>query len=186
MTTDQTGRGSPWLSVWLKPRVTIEGVIANYRTRWILVLAALNAIFSVVNLMITEGRMGAGLIDWRVLVGITLGVGALGVGYLYLAGLFFKWSGRLFRGHATAAELRAVIAWGGAPYVMGLAVVFAIVIGLRLAGVLSPFSQGAELTREVIAFVFAIWSLAASLLMLSRVQKFGFWRTIVSYALGYT
>jgi signal peptidase I len=185
MTSGQMRQGLPLLTIWLKPRVTIERVLASYSTRWILVLAALNAIFGFLNGMIAKGHMGSGPPNLRLLACIALGAGALGIGSLYLAGLFFKWSGRLFRGHASAAELRAVIAWGGVPTVMGLAAVFVVLTGLYLAGARSPGTQAVEVTLQVIAGVLGLWSLVVLLLMLSRVQKFGFWRTIASAAIAY-
>jgi signal peptidase I len=177
-------RRSPWLTVWVRPRVTIERVLAGYSVASILLLAVLHSVLGILVIMVTEGHADLARQDWRVLGTIVLGGAAFGIVMLYLTGLFFRVSGWIFRGPAIARELRAVIAWGAAPTVIGLAMTFAGLICLALAGVRSPGPQAIELALQLIAGVLGAWSLVASLLMLSRVQGFGFWRTILSYALG--
>ena len=184
-TSDGERQSSPWFSVWLKPRITIERVLARYSTAQILLLVSLNTVIPFLVGMATEGHLDLESQDWRALVIVIFGASVIGIAVLYLAALFFRISGTLFRGPATAADLRAVLAWGGAPTVMGLGICLAAIIGLRLSGAAQSQSQAFEIGLQTITGVLGIWSAIATLLMLSRVQKFGFWRTIASGAVGY-
>ena len=184
-TSNAERQGSPWFSVWLKPRVTIERILAQYSLAQVLLLVSLNTIVTFLVGMAAHGHLDPKSQDWRALVSVIIAAGVIGIAGLYLDALFFRISGRLFRGHATAADLRAVLAWGSAPTVMGLSICLAAFTGLRLSGAVQPWPQALEIALQTIAGVLAIWSLIATLLMLSRVQKFGFWRTNASAAIGY-
>ena len=185
LTSNADRQGSPWFSVWLRPRVTIERVLARYSTAQILLLVSLNPVVTFLVGMATEGRLDLESQNWRVLVSVVIGAGVIGIAVLYLAALSFRISGKLFRGPATAADLRAVLAWGGAPTVMGLGVCLAALSGLRLSGAAQPRPQSIELALQAVTIALQTWSLIATLLMLSRVQAFGFWRTMASAAVGF-
>jgi signal peptidase I len=184
-TSDEARASSPWLSIWLKPRATIERVLARYSTAKILVLAGLNIILIIVT-YIVEGQLTAVLRDWRALAAV-IGSAAIGIALLYIMALCFRWIGRLFRGHATAAELRAVLAWGNVPTIIGLTICFAMLTLWRLsanAGVPQADAGTLAVIVQVIAALLGLWSMVTVLLMISRVQSFGFWRTVANYALG--
>ena len=188
MTTNHLeGAGSLWLSVWLKPRVTIDRALVQYSTIQILFLAGLHLSLTVVAYVI-ENQLTAVLRDWRVLAAI-VGGAAIGIAFLYIGAFCFTWSGRLLGGSATAAELRAVLAWGNAPTVIGLTACFAILAGWWLAanaGLPQPDSDLLGFLVQMTAAILALWSAATILLMLSRAQKFGFWRTVANYVLALT
>jgi signal peptidase I len=117
-------------------------------------------------------------LDWRALAGIVISGAILGVIGLYYSGFFFRWAGALFGGHASAVEVRAALAWGQLPTVLGGA--FGLVVGLLLssAGV-------SKVVIGIIAGVVWLWTLVLTWVMFARVQNFGFWRTIISAGLGW-
>src|SRR4029077_479673 len=104
-TSDGERQSSPWVSVWLKPRITIERVLARYSTAQILLLVSLNTVIPFLVGMATEGHLDLESQDWRALVIVIFGASVIGIAVLYLAALFFRISGTLFRGPATAADL---------------------------------------------------------------------------------
>src|SRR5215472_4787336 len=185
VSSDSERQSPPWVSVWLNPRLTIERVLTRYSTRQILLLAGLHFSLTVTAYVI-EGELTRALLDWRVLAAVT-GGGLIGIAVLFVAALCFTASGWVFRGRATAADLRATLAWGNAPTVIGLAVCFAILaawwISARI-GLPQPPPDLVAILVQVTQAVVGLWSLVTLLLMLSRVQKFGFWRTTSSYALA--
>jgi len=82
-------QSSPWLSVWLSPRKTIERIVAANPRRHVLLLAGLGAIAAFVFWLISFGSTTE-LIDWRniaivAIVGLVYGVVAL-----YLNGLLYR------------------------------------------------------------------------------------------------
>ena len=88
-------------------------------------------------------------------------------------------------GHASTLELRAVIAWGSLPNVMAVAICLLSLFALRLrAGASEPIAPALSVTLEAVTSVSGLWSMIATMLMLGRIQHFGFWRTVINYALA--
>jgi len=173
---------SPWLAVWLRPRATIDAVLANHPKRHVMVLAVLYSIAAILVQLVVVGWAGL-LLDWRVLLCVMIGGALWGIVSLYVSAFALRWIGLLFRGHASQVELRAVVAWGYVPFLAILAVLLVVVPLLWIAQAWQQRPSGI-LTGgvTVIAGLLAIWSTVVSLLMLARAQHFGFWRTIISYA----
>jgi signal peptidase I len=175
---------SPWLSVWLKPRDTIGRVLATDPRRHVLLLVTLGAIADLL-FELTEAGLTNVLFDWRMAAAVAAGGAVIGIISLYVNGLFFRWSGRWLGGGASPVQVRALIAWGRAPSVIVLAVCLIALAALRLsAGPGAPAPRSLIVALQVLAFLIALWSIALTLLMLGRVQGFGFWRTIASGVLG--
>jgi signal peptidase I len=176
---------SPWLSVWLRPRDTIERILAADPRRHVPMLAALGAVSLIVAQLI-GAESTAYILDWRVIGILVLLGAAMGVVGLYVYAAFLRWSGRLIGGRATGVELRAVLAWSTVPTVIGLGVCLLALIGFRLAeGGSVPFPSALTMILQVVTMLLGLWSLIAMMLMLSRVQRFGFWRTLVNASLGW-
>jgi signal peptidase I len=164
---------SPWLSVWWHPRNTIERIVATDPKRCVLLLAAIGGVSQTLSQAI-YGGFTIDLIDWRLItIGAVTGA-ILGVFTLYVSAVFFSWSGRILGGHAPPSAMRAVLAWGSAPLLIG------IVICLIAMVFLVPI-----LMLSIVAAAFGLWSLIATMLMFARIQRFGFWRTVAGFAFGY-
>src|SRR5215813_2462853 len=118
---DGEPRRSPWLSVWFKPGDTIDRVLAAEPKLSLLVLAAGGVADMMVSTLVDEGLTTA-LLDWRFLAGAAVTAAVVGVVGLYLSAILLSWSGRIFGGRASLAELRAVSAWGMAPLCVSLLV----------------------------------------------------------------
>jgi signal peptidase I len=170
---------SPWLSVWFRPGDTIESVVAAkpqpHLVLWL--LAAGNIAEHAVTL---AGEEVGPLLDWRVL---TLGaIAALVIGgpSLYLGAFLLRWSGLIFGGFASPAQMRAVLAWGSAPFCAALAIYLVVV----LVGATSKAPAAVVIILTVIGLAASVWTIVATLIMLKRVLGFGWWRTIFNYAAG--
>jgi hypothetical protein len=164
---------SPWLSVWRRPRDTIERIVATNPKYHVLLLAALTGIS--VKLLPWLYADGFGftteLLDWRLLTIGALG-GALGIVYLYVSAVLLSWSGRMLGGRASHAVMRAVLAWGFLPLIVGT------VICLIARVLLAP-----TVVVSIIAVAAVLWALITTLLMFGRMQRFGFWRAVAGFAL---
>jgi signal peptidase I len=80
------------------------------------------------------------------------------------------------------AMIRAALAWGGAPFAIGAPICLIVFFALALSGFAKePFFTVA---LDAILMALGFWALVLALWMYGRVQGFGFWRTIVSFALG--
>ena len=174
-------RVSPWLSVWWAPRESIERIVAGPPSPLVLLLAVLGGTASAVNMLHGYG-IGPDLIDWRALLGCLMGGGGLAIVNLYIVAFIMSWLGRRIGGNASAAAVRAALAWSMLPLVLWLALVVLVAGVLRGAAMAVP----AWLPRVLylLGGVCGIWSMIVTLLMLARVERFGFWRTVLVYALS--
>ncbi len=174
---------SPWISIWVAPRRTIERILAAApRQPLVLLLAALGAIATLFQNFF-HFRFAAQLFHWPVLLGLAVLGAAFGIVSLYGSALLFQAVGRLMGGRASAVELRTLFAWSALPSILGLAVVLAAVIALSFSGDLSA-PGWVSLLLQAVVILCGFWSLVILLLMLSRVEGFGFWRTILTYILS--
>jgi hypothetical protein len=177
MTSEGAPAASPWLTTWLRPRQSITHIINTDPRHHVWLLAALGLIFGIILQLLVRGWATV-LLDWRALAGIVISGAILGVIGLYYSGFFFRWAGALFGGHASAVEVRAALAWGQLPTVLGGVV--GLILGLLLlsTGISKPVTG-------IIAGVAWLWTLVLTWVMFARVQNFGFWRTIISAGLGW-
>ncbi len=175
-------RSSPWLSVWVNPRGTIESILAANPRQHVILLAALAAMSSVAAQLIILGLTTA-FLNWRVIAAVIVIGAAVGILNLYLVGWFLKWTAKPLGGRASTVTIRAVLAWGGAPFAIGAPVCLIVFFGLTLPG----FANASALliALEAILVALGLWALLLVLRMYARVQGFGFWRTIVSFAVAY-
>jgi signal peptidase I len=168
---------SPWTTLWLSPRQTIEHILATRPRHLVWPLAGFASIAGYYGLLVSSGVADA-LTDWRFLLGFLLLSAVIGIVWLYLSALILSWIGRLLGGHASTLELRAVVAWSAVPSILG----FFVVLPIRAAVNYESAAMRGGLVLLLIGF--GLWSLVVFLLMLARVQHFGFWRTIAAYVLN--
>jgi len=175
-TRDASAR-SPWTTLWLSPRETIEHIVATRPRHLVWPLAILGSIAGFYGQLVSVGAAG-GLADWRLWLGFLLLSAAVGIVWLYLSALILSWTGTLLGGRASTLELRAVVAWSALPSILGLIVI--LLIQAAVSGESAAMRGGLAL----VVIGFGLWSFVVFLLMLARVQHFGFWRTIGAYILN--
>jgi signal peptidase I len=171
---------SPWLSVWWSPRDTIERITAANPRYHISLLAVIIGVSTCL-------PAGASLLfDWRSAIGLIIGGSIIGVGSVYLCALIFSWTGRMLGGPASLAAMRAVMAWGSAPYVINLAVCLIAIGFAKFFSAIEvwPLFRTLTVPLSIISDVVALWSFITFMLMLGRIQQFGFWRTVAALILG--
>jgi signal peptidase I len=178
---------SPWLSIWFAPGDTIEHVLAAKPGLFRLLLPAAGGNAALIVSTSIGEDVTTALLDWRALASLLVIATALALVNLYLHGLLLSWSGRIFRGRASPAQMRAVVAWSMAPPCAALVLSLVMIAGQGLiegsdaAGLASAAVVAA---RRVIGVVAAIWAVIAVLSMIRRVQAFGWARAIFNLAVG--
>jgi signal peptidase I len=170
--TPDEGARSPWITVWFSPRLTIERLVATRPTYLVWLLAILGTVASLYNqISVIDGATY--LLNWQLGLGLVLLGILVGIAWLYLAGLLLSWIGRLLGGRAPALHLRAAFAWSSVPTILGFIVIVAI-------GAANGRGTALDLVPLLVA-ASSLWSLIVFLLMLGRIEHFGFWRTILTY-----
>jgi signal peptidase I len=173
---------SPWLSVWINPRGTVERILATNSAWDVLLLAALGTISEIAAQLIPTSGLPAALPDWRIVAAVVLFGAAAGILALYLTACFLKWTGALLGGRASMATIRAAGAWGGAPFAIGVPICLVVFFALALSGLAKGLFVA--IAFQVILVALGLWALVLALWMYGHVQGFGFWRTIVSFAVA--
>jgi signal peptidase I len=182
--TEEASPKSPWTTIWLDPRRTIDDVLATRPRQFIWLLASLGAMAGFYGQLLGSDLAGQ-LFDWRILLAFVIASAVFGVAGLYLAALVLSWIGRLLGGRASPLELRAVLAWSMVPTIAGSIVVLVLLAVLRVPGVegLAGTAGLAALLPEI-EKIFGLWSLIVLVRMLSRVEQFGLGRAFMVYVLG--
>src|SRR5579862_3807764 len=183
MTPDvsDASKPSPWLSVWLNPRRVVEAIPAADFGWQALLLAAVYMISEFATQLIITFGMPPALPGWRIVAVVILIGAAAGIVGLYLSACFLKWAGALLGGRASMAKIRAALAWGGAPFAIGVPICLVVSLALAWSGLgKEPLFAVAV---NAVLFALELWALLLILWMYARVQGFGFWRAIVSYVL---
>src|SRR5262249_17044433 len=176
---------SPWLSVWLRPRDTIERIIATNPRRHALLIYALSYV-SILLLNLIPEKITLNQLDWRIVAAVVIAGAVLCVVSLYGTAFFLRWSGKIVGGRASQAEMRAVLAWGTTPYLVALAVYVIVLISWQLTGNVGALKSSTTiLALELVMLSVALWSFVVTMLRLARAQGFGFWRTTANAALGW-
>jgi signal peptidase I len=77
-----------------------------------------------------------------------------------------------------------VVAWSVVPNVLGLAIWLIALTELKLTGAFGATTPTLITALRWLTALLGLWSLIVMMLMLARIQGFGFWRTIANAALG--
>jgi signal peptidase I len=164
---------SPWASLWLSPRQTIERIVARRPTYLVLPLAALGTVSAFYMQLVSVG-LAAPFDDWRLSLLALVIAAVFGIIWLYPSALILSWIGLLLGGEATARQMRAVLAWSTVPAIFGSALTLAVLKSAGGGGIVS------DETLPWFGAGFALWTAIVFMLMLGRIEQFGFLRTIVA------
>ena len=173
---NETVARTPWITVWFSPRRTIEHLVAGPPTNVIWQLAVLGMIATIYQQLALVGV--ADLVgDWRYAVALVLFGAVIGIVWLYLYAAILGWIGRRLGGQAIAPQLRVAFAWSMPPVIVSGAAILVIGIAVGRGAMASGVAA-------ILSLIFSVWSFVIFLLMLGRVERFGFWRTILTYLIG--
>ncbi len=176
---------NPWLSIWFKPRSTIQQIIDTNPKYLVFVLMSLSG-FSQVLDRASVKNMGDKY-DWPMIVLIAAVVGpVVGIFSLYAFGWLVRWTGKWIKGKSSPVNIRAAIAWSSVPtiWVLILWVPEILLFGQELftaetpAIEASPYLSMSYLGFAVVGFVAGIWAFVIFLKCLGQVQGFSAWKAL--------
>ena len=166
--------GSPWATIWTRPRSTIRTLIDTTPTRGVLLLAALSGVGNTMGQTLSKNT-GESLTP-GVILALAASAGPIaGILGFYFFGWLFGATGRWLGGRATTQEVRAAIAWGTVPNLPTLALMSAMFLAFgqdffRRAAVGAP--NPILLAYLACSLVFGIWTFFVSLNCIGEVQQF--------------
>lgn len=175
---------NPWVTMWSQPRSTIRAIAHSkpfYGVYYLATIYALQSFFFYAN------WWSVGLSAHYSLV---LVLGAIlsplvGLVWLYILGLIFSLTGRLLKGKAPAAHLRASIAWSMIPYSISL-LMWLVLIFLGGGHAFIQDSGGASsIFVNLITLIVSIWSLVLLIQSIREIQQFTLSRSIFNVVLSW-
>ncbi len=181
----------PWLSMWTRPRATIQALLEERPQRNLLLLAwvygfsALLGVFQAIPLALAIG-----------LIPMVLVAAVLAPLWGYIA--FAIWTsvyyliGKLFRGQSTINQVRFSSAWSCVPF-LGNVVLWLVLI--LFFGKIIFLNSGDQIllsnTKALVLsliflgkVVFSIWALVIFVQALSQIEKFSTLRAVGTFLLG--
>jgi hypothetical protein len=75
--SEQAFQSSPWISVWLKPRRTIENILAERPQRGVLLLGSLSVIAGTLSQLVRFG-IEYRIFDWHIAAGLAIACAVAG------------------------------------------------------------------------------------------------------------
>ena len=176
---------NPWVSIWTRPRATIQQIVDTEIEQRVVALAALSGITSALDN--AGGRSLGDSLPLPAVFAVVLLVGPLaGLIGVYLWAWLLRWTGRWLGGEATLPQLRTAIAWGSVPLIAaGVPMVMALLIAgpeyfsestPRLDQ--RPIWAMAVLGLTLVQVVLALWGGVTTVKSVAQVQGFSAWRAL--------
>jgi Yip1 domain len=183
-------RENPYLTIWMRPRATIRGIVNKNPSFRVLPIASAGGILQAVQvavLFLAGDQLSVSMI---LVLCVVLGP-SLGLILLYLGAWIVELSCRMLGGQADSREVRAALAWSSVPF---LATFPLWLIRIALIGKeLFTFEKPRLLSQPTVAYLLAatavpeavlsIWWLVVTLKALAEVQRFSAWRALGSMLL---
>ena len=176
---------NPWVSMWTKPRATIQQIVDTNPQRLVLLLAAAAGFGQALD-RASINSIGDRL-DWPIIF-IVAAVGGpiAGVIGLYIGGALIHWTGTWIGGKTSAENIRAAIAWSSVPMLWALLLWIPelALFGQELFTAETPvIDADTTLNSAFLAFgavevTIGMWTLIVYLKCLGQVQGFSAWKAL--------
>jgi hypothetical protein len=182
---------NPWLSIWIKPRATMQQIINTDPTRFVLLLAAVSGFGEALD----QASMNAtgDQFAWPMIVAMAAILGPIGgLMGLYLIGLLIYWTGHWIGGKASTPHIRAALAWSSVPVIWSLLIwipelmLFGqeLFTGTQPTIESDPFLLSAAVGFGILEMIIALWAFVVCLHCLGQVQGFSAWRALANAILA--
>jgi len=182
---------NPFLTIWLRPRDTIRGIVKTNPSHHVIPLAMCGGIVQALNQ--ASARNAGDHLSLSAILGLAIVAGPIGglVG-LYFWGWLFALAGRWLGGRAENDEVRAAIAWGMVPMLASIPIL-GVQLGFFGHAIFTSQPPNLDSRPElglilaatgILEIVFGIWSFVALVKCIGEVQRFSAWRALGSILLA--
>ena len=176
---------NPWVSMWTRPRATIQQIVDTNPERAVVLLSAVAGIGQALD-RASAKNMGDKL-DWPMILLFAALLGPVaGILGLYVGGALLRWTGSWMGGQGSSRYIRAAVAWSNVPEIWAMLL---WVPGLALFGQelftsktplidADPARLAAFLGFAAVELVLTVWALVVFLKSLGQVQGFSAWKAL--------
>ncbi len=182
MSTSNQEAFHPWFSMWLQPRATMQGLLDTRQHHPVIMLAALSGISQTLGYPVDD--LGVQAMNWwQILLTAIVGGAIMGVITLFIVSWLLRLCNPVFRGRASAGQIRTAVAWSYIPMIW-LLLLFAIELAMLGPNMYSPSPELGFLSNGVIGLfaiirsVVGIWAIFTFVKCLAQVQNYSSWRAL--------
>ncbi len=187
----QTRSLNPWLTMWIRPRATTREILDTDPTRLVIALAMLGGVLNALDRASIKSLGDELSVPMIFAIAIPVGMIA-GVIALYLGGALIRWTGSRRGGQASAAQVRAALAWGHVP------VYWAGLLWLPYLGFFGeeiflsempsvearPWMLLVLVNLAVVEMGLGVWGLVTLVLAVAEAHRFSGWRSLGSIVMA--
>jgi hypothetical protein len=178
-----------WVSIWVSPRRTIRQIVDNNPSQSVYLLGALAGIYRFLN-QAAKRSLGDYMSLGEILVLAILIGSLLGIFVVFVGGELFRWVGSKLYGKATAAQVRAAIAWSSVPEIILLLLFCPLIIMYgrdyfsSSIDWMSPMIFRLIIGVGFLGLLLLIWRAVLFVNCLAEVHEFSFWKGLLTTVLG--
>lgn len=182
---------NPWISMWVKPRATIQKIVDTNPDHLVMVLAAISGFARVLDRASMKSL--GDKYEWPIIFLIAAFLGPIGgIISLYIGGALIRWAGRWIGGSASTQNIQAALAWSSVPIVWALMLWIPelALFGQELFTTETPnIDASTVLTFALFGFsaielTIGIWTMVVFLKCLGQVQGFSAWKALGNVVLA--
>jgi hypothetical protein len=182
---------NPWISIWTKPRATIQQIVDTNPQKSVILLACLEGFAGSLDHARFYRSLGDKY-DWPIIFAQAAIIGPIAALIaLYFVAAMMSWTGKWIGGKAPPRNIRAALAWSGVPKIWALILWIPqlILFGQELftterPGIqANPFFWFMFLGFRVILITIVIWAFVVHLKCLAQVQGFSIWKVLYNLIL---
>ncbi len=162
---------NPLLSIWIKPRTTIQQIVDRGPNELVLIL-----LVSITGLV---QNIANGIIyNWSIvnIVFVNILITLATIAIFYLGSIVFLWTGSWLGGQGTYRSIRAAYAWANVPVALGI-IIWAVVV-LSVPGLAELWVAINQQTAEI-PLATSIPQLAILVVLGLSIMAFGIWTLVV-------
>jgi len=176
---------NPWVSMWTKPRATIQQIVDTNPERLVLVLAAIAGFSQALDR--ASMNSNGDTLEWPTIFLIAAIAGPIsGLITLYIGSALIRWTGHWMSGNASSQNIRAAMAWSSVPIIWALIlwIPALILFGQELFTTEPPIIDATPslilifLGFAAIEITIGIWVIVVFLKCLGQVQGFSAWKAL--------
>ena len=182
---------NPWLSIWTKPRATMQQILATDPQHQVLLLAMLAGVVQVLQ-RASAKNLGDHFELPYVMLLAAIGGPIAGIITLYISSILLHWTGRFIGGHASSQHIRTAIAWAGVPTICALLLWLPalVLFGQELFTSQTPvIASNPLLAMLLLGFaalkiIIGLWAFVLLLKCIAQAQGFSAWLALGNLVLS--
>ena len=182
---------NPWVSMWTRPRATIQQIVDTDYAHFSPLVAAICGISYALDRAVFRSIGDTTSLPMIIVYAVVGGV-ITGLISLYVLSALIRWSGTWIGGNASSGHIRTAMAWSGVPIVWTLPLWLPqlAIFGRELFTTATPrIDDSATLLFglmgfSVLEFTIGVWVIVLNLKSLGQVQGFSAWKALLNWLLA--